>query len=349
MPDFRQNILTGDCVIVAEDRASRPGAFAEPSAGSVEPAVVTDAADCPFCEGNELETPHETFAVRDAATEPDTPGWQVRFVPNRYPAVTSIDGIELQSTWPDPLAPDHLRPTMPAVGQHEVIIESPRHVRSLVELSADEIQVVAGSYRDRMRALAATGDIASMVLFKNSGAGAGASLAHIHSQLVGLPNTPPAIAQRVARCQKYFAQHGRSLYDDWLADEISQGDRVVTQTENLIALCPWASRFAAEMWIVPQSGPAHFEQLADEQLDAFATMLHDTLVRLETATAGGPYNFFLHNPPCTEPADTPSRWHLAILPRLAKPGGFEWSTGIHINPVSPERAAECLRSRRVLV
>lgn len=340
MPDFRQNIITGDWMIVAEDRAARPGAFAPPLA-------IDDDRDCPFCEGNERETPHESFAVRDTNSAVDGPGWRVRMVPNRYPAVAPIDG-------PIPITAEmevtnvaHV-PSIPATGVHDVIIESPRHVQSLVELSNDEINLVARSYRDRMRALAAQREIECLVLFKNSGAGAGASLSHVHSQVVGLPRTPPNVASRVARCHAYYLEHGRSLYDDYLADELATGDRVVDTTEGLVAHCPWASRFPAETWIVPRRGPTHFEQLDDREIDAFAALLGDTLSRLETTTSSGPYNFFLHNPPRTEPTDSSARWHFAILPRLANPGGFEWSTGIHINPVSPEHAAGCLRTGSLL-
>ena len=340
MPDFRQNILTGDWVIIAEDRAGRPGAFAAQQA-------IDDDRDCPFCVGNEHTTPSETFALRDTNTAANTPGWQVRFVPNRYPAISPLLENLAPHPWPDALHPSF--PSFPAIGIHEVIIESPRHIQSPVELSVDEFRTVVRAYRDRMRELAAREDVDCMILFKNSGAGAGASIAHIHSQLVALPNAPPAIADRAARCHAHFEQHARSLIDDWLAEELSSGERIVSQADGFVALCPWASRFPVETWLVPKSGPAHFEQLTAGAIDEFAALLHDTLKRVETVTSSGPYNLFLHNPPCSEPVDSPARWHVAILPRLANPGGFEWSTGIHINPVSPERAAESLRENSSLM
>jgi UDPglucose--hexose-1-phosphate uridylyltransferase len=345
MPDYRQNILTGHWVIIAEDRATRPGAF-------VATANTTDdESTCPFCEGNEHETPHETFAVRAAGTEPDAPGWQVRMVPNRYPAVGAYKdrGPVDDATWTDPFDSSDILSSRPAVGTHEVIIESPRHIRSLAELSSDEMLCVVTSYRDRMRQLAARGDLACLLLFKNSGVGAGASLSHVHSQLIGLPQVLPQIEARLARSRTHYEKFGRLLLDDWLEKEVSDGSRVVRRTGNVVAVCPWASRFPAETWLVPQDGPACFEQLSDTEISDVASSLHDTLRRIDAATDGGPLNFLLRNPPASQSADNDCRWYLEILPRLTNPGGFEWSTDMHINPVSPERAAACLREGRALV
>ncbi|MCG8583180.1 MAG: DUF4921 family protein [Pirellulales bacterium] len=341
MPDFRQNFLTGDWVIVAEDRATRPGAFASP-------LEIDDTGECPFCEGNEHETPHETFAVRSDGSRADGPGWQVRMVPNRYPAISSYQETMCEDASDNEPA-NRFQSRIPATGVHDVVIESPRHVRSLAELTTSEAEIVVRAYRDRMRKLATREDIACLILFKNSGAGAGASLAHIHSQLIGLAHVPTNVASRVARCHAHYQEHGHLLLDDLLAEEIAAEKRVVTATDHFVVLCPWASKFPAETWILPRKAPARFELLDDAQVKNFAKLLHETLRLLERTTNGGPYNWFLNNPPTSEPANSPARWYLTILPRLANPGGFEWATGIHINPVSPERAAAHLRDGQSLV
>ena len=337
VPDYRQNILTGNWVVIAEHRATRPGAFAAPT-------TTGDAEEpCPFCEGNEQETPHETFAVRAEDTPPDVPGWHVRMVPNRYPAVGEIEDRSPVTAFDS----GGLMPSGTAVGTHDVIIESPRHAASLTELSTDEMLRVVTGYRDRMRQLTDRGDLACLLLFKNSGAGAGASLSHVHSQLIGLPVVPPLIETQLAKCNKHHCETGRLLLDDWLEKELADETRIVNHTDGIVAVCPWASRFPAETWLVPQNGPACFEQLSDAQVASFASLLHEILMRIETATRRGPYNFLLHNPPTSQRDENPSRWYLEILPRLTNPGGFEWSTSMHINPVSPERAAESLRERQV--
>lgn len=330
MPEFRQNVITGNRVVIAEDRAARPGAFAKWP-------TPDESGMCPFCEGNESETPPEVLAVRSTDSQPNGPGWQVRIVPNRYPALSQmpeVTGASLDSA--TSRRGNDWTPCQDAIGRHEVIIESPTHIQSFTELAPEAMSQVVRCYRDRLRQLAECDNIACAVLFKNSGAGAGASLSHIHSQLMALPFVPQSIEQELERCDL-------STWSDWLEHEQSAGERIVCSDDNYVVLCPFASRFPLETWIVPTVDDAHFETMSNERVDALATLLQGTLSRLEATTAGAAYNFYLRTAPWRTDIPAGYRWRVEIVPRLVNPGGFEWATGIHLNPISPERATQALR------
>ena len=329
MSEYRQDPLSRRWVIVGSDRAARPNEFIE------QPVRRTDM-DCPFCFGHESETPP---AVAEYGRTPDR-GWLVRVVPNKFPAVTTEE-----AACPDCLSlGTSSAADAPGFGRHEVIIESPRHVASLSELTPEEAEQVFLAYRDRILSLRAEGRYRYVQIFKNVGPGAGASLEHVHSQLVALPGVPEAIAQELASCREYFARHGRPLLADMVDREIAAGERVVAASEHFLAFCPRAGRFPYETWVLPRRPEPSFEIAQTGQFGELSRLMQDLIGRIERIAACSAYNYVLHTQPFDTPADDHYHWHIEIIPRLTKVAGFEWGTGCFINPLPPEAAAAHLRA-----
>jgi UDPglucose--hexose-1-phosphate uridylyltransferase len=330
MSEYRQDPLSRRWVIIGSDRAARPNEF-------VEEPIRRQPIPCPFCPGNEHETPDAVLEYRT----PDGRGWLVRVVPNKYPAVT-VD--EAQCPQCLPLGRQAGSEAVPGFGRHEVIIESPRHVASLSELILAEAELVFLAYRERIAALKATGQHRYVQIFKNVGPGAGASLEHVHSQLVALPGVPDVVAQELASCREYFDQHGRPLVADLIEQELAAGERILAQSANFVAYCPFASRFPYEVCLAPRHSTASYEETPTSHLDELSRLARDVISRIESAAGPVAYNCVLHTQPFDTLADDHYHWHIEILPRLTKVAGFEWGTGCYINPLPPETAAAHLRT-----
>jgi UDPglucose--hexose-1-phosphate uridylyltransferase len=324
-------------VIVAEERADRPHQF--------DIADQQDQGTCPFCEGNESLTPGEIAAFRRADSTPKSTGWAVRGVPNKYPAVVLGD------------VPSSLRNSSfvqaEGIGQHEVIIDTVRHVLSVSELTSSEVADMLAMYRSRLQTLRTDHRWAYVQVFKYVGAAAGASLPHSHSQLVAMPFLPPALLQMLHRAEEYTKQHQRCFWCHLIQEEIKTGERIVEETEHFVALCPFVSRFAGEIEIYPKHHESGFDQVETPMLTELAELFRRTIIRLEKVVfwMKGPlaYNVLLSTEPFRYESGTGIdlssfvHWRFSILPSLARAAGFEWGTGLHINPISPERTAKRLR------
>lgn len=366
MPEYRQDPLTGRTVLVAEERASRPHQFDIENDDSPDASL---SSRCPFCEGNEHFTPGEIEAFRPNGSAPDTPGWTVRVVPNKFPAVVRDDRefpdcLSFLRRFETPpsigrlvhvLGEADLFP-VPGVGNHEVLVDAPRHVLSVSDMTDEETVNMFRMYRNRLSALRREGRWAYVQLFKNVGAAAGASLPHAHSQLIAMPFIPQSFCNTLRKAEEYRSETGTCFWCDMLEFERRHGDRVIEQTPHFLALCPFVSRFAAEVEIYPRCHESTLEKVDDEsKLDELARLVRRTVLRLEQAVFwmkdNLAYNFVLHTAPFvsadgkaeTDEADASFHWHLSILPSLARAAGFEWGTGLHINPVPPEKAAARLR------
>lgn len=322
MPELRIDPIGGRRVYIAEDRAGRPNDFALKQEEPVDDRIsgAAPVGDCPFCAGNEAATPHELAAVLDERGD-----WQVRVVPNKFPATSLAPGAD------------------GALGAHEVIIESPRHLREAVELSVEQLAAVLGVYRDRLRHWAADGRMAHGLVFKNSGHAAGASLVHVHSQLVALPYVPEAVQCELDAAADFFAQRGSCVFCDLIEREMADGERVVHLDGGVIAMTAYAGRQPLETWVLPQRHGARFDELADADLPKVAAMLHGVLRALDAISPGAAYNLILHSGPFNPTAADHYHWHWEVVPRVAQLAGFELGTGVYINAVSPERAARRLR------
>jgi UDPglucose--hexose-1-phosphate uridylyltransferase len=341
MSEYRQDPLSRRWVIIGSDRAARPNEF-------VEEPVRRQPIPCPFCAGNEHETPD---AVATYAA-PGRSGWVVRIVPNKYPAVT-LDESLCPNCQPLGSASSSgsadLTGTIPGFGRHEVIIESPRHVASLSELTTTEAELVFLAYRDRIAALKATGQYRYVQIFKNVGPAAGASLEHVHSQLVALPGVPEVVAQELASCRDHFAQHRRPLMTGLIERELAEGDRILAQTDRFVAFCPYASRFPYEVCIAPLASQPSFEAAQAGELGELSQLSRDVIGRIERVGGQVAYNCILHTQPFDTSPHDHYHWHIEIIPRLTKVAGFEWGTGCFINPLPPEAAAAHLRASPVAV
>jgi UDPglucose--hexose-1-phosphate uridylyltransferase len=303
-------------VVIAPLRSRRPGAartFSGDEAG-------TELASCPFCEGHEDRTPPETFSLGPPERVPDTPGWLVRVVPNKFPAFAP----ELRGP------PRHagVLESRPAHGNQEVVISSPRHVRSFAELRADEIARVAEAWRARAAEAGRQG-FSYVQAIVNEGREAGASLGHSHSQLLWLEAEPPVVeAERTLD-----RAGGGCLACRLLEEERGRGERVVAAEAGVVALAAYAARQPYELVVLPES--CETSPFESAFLAPALTLAASLLARIHRLEGAVPMNLWLH---------AGEHWHIELLPRITVPAGLELGVGLHVNPLAPETAAERLRS-----
>ncbi len=334
MPELRKDPVIGRWVIISTERGKRPSDFGrepEPGGGKF----------CPFCSGNEDKTPPEIMAYREPGSKKDGKGWWVRVVPNKFPAL-QVEGL-LNRTG------EGMYDRMNGVGAHEVIIETPDHDVDLSRQSQKTVEEVLWSYRDRLLDLKKDPRLQYLLIFKNKGSAAGASLSHPHSQLIATPIVPKAVKEEIAGAKAYFDYKERCVFCDVIKQEISSGARIVEENDAFVAFCPFASRFPFETWILPKVHDSIFEDLQKQELGNLARALRSVLGRLDQVLESPPYNFILHNNPCHSPQMPYYHWHIEVIPKLTKVAGFEWGTGFYINPTPPEEAAKFLRDAKAPV
>ncbi len=319
-------------MIIASDRPTRP-------ADLHTPETPKTGGFCPFCEGNERKTPGEIAAYRSSDSQPDGPGWRVRVVPNKFPALR-VEG-ELRKRG------EGMYDVMSGVGAHEVIIECPEHAASLSQLPERQIQLAISMYRDRLLDLRKDKRLAFGMIYKNVGAAAGATLEHPHSQLVVMPVAPRNVDVEMQHASAFYDFRGRCLFCDMITQEQSTETRVVEQNEHFIAFAPFASRFPFEMWVLPKEHSAHFDSIRQPEMASLAALLKRCLAKLEIALENPPYNYIIHSAPFRHAVQERYHWHMEIIPRIIHVAGFEWGTGFYINPVPPEDAAQYLRHTEV--
>lgn len=333
MPELRRDPVTREWVIIATERSKRPSDFrhAEEWLGDRPEYVET----CSFCPGNEQMTPPEVMAYRPEHTALDTPGWWVRVVPNKFPAL-AIEGELNRRGF-------GMYDMMSGVGAHEVIIETPRHNVSPATMPFSQFREVIWAYRDRFLDLSKDERFKYILIFRNHGKVAGASLEHPHSQLVALPMVPMDVQLKLEGTARYYEHRERCIYCDMISQEEAFGKRVVISNEQFVGFVPFAPKYPFETWLVPRRHGAHFAQESQTVLDAFAQTLQEMLQRVGVALGHPPYNYMLHSAPVNMEREPFFHWHLAIVPRLTIAAGFEMGTGIYINVTAPEEAAAHLR------
>jgi UDPglucose--hexose-1-phosphate uridylyltransferase len=339
MSELRKDPVVDRWVIIATERSRLPGDFREEH-------PVSQSAFCPFCPGHEDRTPPEIVQFgRPLEMPPNSAGWQVRVVPNKFPVLT-IDGD---------IAPQGIGmfDVMRGVGAHEVIIENPQHDWDPADAAAPEMELVLKMYTDRIRDLRQDPRFRFIMVFRNSGAAAGATIEHPHSQVIALPITPKPVKEQLESARDHFNRKQRCIYCDILRQEEYMTHRIVEASEHFIVLCPFASRFPFELQILPRHHHHDFTQIDAAQTGALAEVLSRSLRRIKNLLQSPAYNMTLHTSPALHPR--PGRphywgtiehdfhWHIDILPRLAKVAGFEWANNLYINPVTPENAARFLR------
>ncbi|HWE53044.1 MAG TPA: galactose-1-phosphate uridylyltransferase [Bryobacteraceae bacterium] len=329
MPELRKDPLTDQWVIIATDRARRPNDFFRQPVPSVPSGRI-----CPFCPGNESKTPPEVLAYRNGSGANQS-GWSLRVVPNKFP-VLGIEGeLDRQG--------EGIFDKMQGIGAHEVIIESPEHLLSMTELSEKSVEQVLWAFRDRMQDLKNDRRLRYVLLFKNQGEAAGATLEHTHSQLIALPVVPKRVQEELHGARRYYKFKERCLYCDLIRQETKAAARIVTETDRFIVLEPYAARFPFETWILPKQHRSHYEDIDAPHLENLAWVLKSTLRKIDKVLERPPYNFLVHTAPLQDAANAYFHWHIEIIPKLTRVAGFEWGTGFYINPTPPEESAQFLR------
>ncbi len=333
MPELRKDPILERWVIISTERHKRPTDF------SLDPLPVNKGGFCPFCSGNEDKTPHEIFTISHDDRQPDTPGWTLRVVPNRFPVLT-IEG-ELTKEG------EGLYDRISGIGAHEVIIETPDHSDSLASISLPQFINVLSSYRSRLSDLKRDSRFKYALIFKNHGMAAGASLEHSHSQLIALPIIPKRVSEELAGSKSHYEFKDRCIYCDIIHQERDHSERVVAENEHFIVISPFAAKSPFETWILPKRHSAVYEEISDENLEPLASIFSETLKRLDKVLGSHPYNFVLHNSPFGMKGKEHYHWHFEIMPKLTKTAGFEWGSGFYINPTSPEEAAALLKEAKI--
>jgi UDPglucose--hexose-1-phosphate uridylyltransferase len=336
---YRYDPLQKRWVIIASERGKRPQDFAIPREEA-------ESAFCPFCPGHEDKTPREITAIRDPAGRANGPGWKVRVVPNKFPALRVEGSPEREA--------DGIYDRMNGIGAHEVVIETPEHRSRLSDRDPEEVALMLRVYRERLADLMLDQRLKYILIFKNSGAAAGASLSHPHSQIIATTVTPRTVALELNACREHHHVKERCLVCDLIKQEVAARDRLVYIDERYVAFCPYAARFPFEVFIAPRFHQHDYSRASDYDLRGLATVLRDVLGRYRAALDDPPYNYILHTSPNANVHpkrahywDTIAfdfHWHFELFPRLTRVAGFEWGTGFYINPTPPEEAARYLRN-----
>ncbi|MCX8045028.1 MAG: galactose-1-phosphate uridylyltransferase [Desulfobacterota bacterium] len=329
MPELRKDPIIDRWVIIATERSKRPFDL------GIHKSLIRSGGFCPLCPGNEDKTPHEVFAFREPTTPPDGPGWRLRVVPNKFPALISTGELRRIS--------EGIYERMNGLGVHEIIIETADHHADALSLSAADYRDIIIAYRQRIRALKQDSRMHYVSVFKNYGERAGSTLEHPHSQLIALPVVPKRALEELDGAQTYFHQKGRCVFCDIVTQEQADGRRIADENEHFLAFAPYASRFPFETCIIPKQHAASFEDADERMVEAFAAIMNTTMKKIAVALGNPPYNYMLHSSPFSRDVSPFYHWHIEIIPRLVRVAGFEWGTGFYMNPTPPEQAAEHLR------
>jgi UDPglucose--hexose-1-phosphate uridylyltransferase len=330
MPELRKDPVVGRWVIISTERSRRPTNFS--------PATPERASGfCPFCPGHEDKTPPEVYAVRTNGEPPNGGGWSVRVVPNKFPALQIEGSLDRRG--------EGLYDKMNGVGAHEVVIESPVHDQDLADLPLEHIEQVLMAYRARVLDLQRDRRFRYVLIFKNHGDQAGATLEHTHTQLIATPIIPKSIQEELEGARRYYELKERCVFCDIVQQESTDaGRRLVSMNDRFLAMEPFAPRFPFETWILPRRHDASFETLEQpEEMRDMAWMLKDILGRLNRALNRPPFNLVIHTSPVSDHELEYYHWHIEILPKLTRVAGFEIGSGFYINPTPPEDAAQYLR------
>lgn len=332
MPELRKDIISGRWIIIAVERGKRPSDFTSP------PVQRKKGGFCPFCPGNEYTTPNEIIAFRPTSTQPNTPGWSLRVMPNKFPAL-QISG-DLNKTG------EGLFDKMNGVGAHEVIVETDDHQMSLSTMPLKAAEDVLWAYHQRLTDLKKDSRLKYALIYKNEGETAGASLEHTHSQLIALPIVPKLVKEELTTSKQYFENKERCIFCDIINQEIEDRKRITYENSDYIALAPFAPRSPFETWILPKKHASLFSPV-NGSFSGLADALQKVLRQIEKILDAPPYNFMIHTSPFKEDLNEYYHWHIELIPKLTKIAGFEWGSGFYINPTPPEEAAKFMREARI--
>ncbi len=332
MPELRKDPISGRWVIISIERGKRPSDFISLSqkrrAGGF----------CPFCPGNEHTTTPEIISFRPSSTAPNSPGWTLRVVPNKFPAL-QIQG-ELTKKG------EGVFDRMNGIGAHEVIIETADHQLSLATMPLRAVEDVLWAYFFRLTDLNKDARLKYVLIFKNEGEVAGSSLEHTHSQLIALPIVPKSVKEEIESSKKYYDNKERCIFCDIINQELSADKRVIYENDKYVSISPFAPREPFETWILPKKHESNFSP-PDKSFSSLSEILQRTLKQLDRVLDTPPYNFIIHTSPFKEENNDYYHWHIEIVPKLTKMAGFEWGSGFYINPTPPEEATKYMKEAKI--
>jgi len=336
MSELRRDPIGGRWIIVNNDDPMAPAGYGhQPEERSAK------TSSCPFCYGNESQTPPEIVVIRDNNTGANTSGWQVRVVANKFPALQVEGDLDRRGLG--------LYDLSNGVGAHEVVIETPYHHKDLCDLTTAELTNIIHLYCQRSLDLERDKRFKYILIFKNYGASAGASLEHPHTQVIALPMIPKNVKEELSGAKHYYDYRERCIFCDMIRQELGDKERIVMENRNYVAFCPFVSRFPFETWIMPKKHTGFFCQIPYEEMPDFAVILKGVIARVKKIFGNTAYNFMIHTSPINTDGDHSDsyHWHLEFMPKLTRVAGFEWGTGFYIVPTPPEMAAKLLREAKI--
>ena len=335
MPELRKDPITGRWVIISTERARRPDDFNRHH-------FRRKGGFCPFCPGNEAKTPPEVLAYRPTAdgSEPEanTPGWTLRVVPNKYPALGIEGNLDRRG--------EGIYDRMNGVGAHEVIIDTPEHDTDFASMPEKRIEDVLWAFRDRIVDLRRDKRFRYILIFKNHGEAAGATNEHSHCQLIALPVVPTSVQHEMNGAKQYWTLKERCIFCDIVRQEQALNTRIIGENQDFLTVAPYAPRFPFESWIVPKSHQAAYEDCGTKHFESLARSIKMLTGKIDQVLDSPAYNLLIHTAPINGRDDDARdyyHWHVEFMPALTKVAGFEWGTGFYINPTPPEEAAKYLR------
>jgi len=331
MPEIRQNLVTREWVILATERAKRPHQFGEGEKAKRELPPWVES--CPFCPGNENLTPPEIWRSGTSAK------WKIRIIPNKFAALNregsphrKIEGVKR---------------AINGVGVHDILIESPLHNAAIPLMSVDEVKDIVNAYRERYLQICNDERVDLIIIFKNHGEGAGTSLEHPHSQIVGSPVMPQQVRFRVEEAMRYYDDTGECVFCRILKDELKDGNRIIVESEHFVSFIPYAALSPFHTWIYPRRHCHCFVYITDEEIADLAFVLQETLAKFYYGLNDPDYNYVIRSMPRFYRFIEYGHWYLSIVPRLSKVAGFELGSGMFINSALPDESAKFLRDVKV--
>lgn len=339
MPELKKDPIVGRWIIVATERARRPGNLVDPS----ENDFVEE--ECPFCAHREQATPPEIYSVRDGHPQPNSPGWKIRVIPSIKPILKIEGSLNRRGSGLYDVTDD--------VGAHEVIVETPEHIANMADLSVSQIELVLEAYTVRINDLERDPRFKYVLPFKNYGWSAGGGkIKHSRSQIIATPVNPMRVKEKLVGSKQYFDAHERCIYCDMIRQECETRSRIVVENDDYIAMTPFAPRFPFELWILPKKHHCDFAKGVMGTIHSLAKTLKEVLLRLKIGLDDPSYNYVIHSAPFRRQSskgpqwktiEDDYHWHIEVMPRITHVAGFEKGTGFYICPIPPENTAEFLR------
>ncbi len=342
MSELRKDPFTGKWVITGTRKESAPLDYL-----TTRKEIRTH---CPFCEGNELDTLSEVFAIRKFATTANTPGWKVRVIPNKFKIVDIKESIKRHTT-----GVHFIYEKFDGFGVHEIIIETPLHIGTLAEvtgysISYEQLKDVLITYQQRIKELKKNKNIRYISIYKNQDYGPNFSIIHSHSHVLGLPFIPFEIKQELINAKQYYIEKKRCMFCDIIKEELDIEKRIVEKNDNFVGFVPFAPKFPFSVLLFPLKHNCDFLNTASDILLDLSKIIKNSFTRICRLLQNPPVNLVLHNVPnytvqhgIWETIENDYHWHFEILPHPVPAQGLEWGYDTYINPPLPENAAEFLR------